>query len=55
MNPLSPAQLIGYVALVLGVSAFLQRDDRRMKLLIAVECFVYVAYFLLLGRPPAVY
>src|SRR5512146_3080121 len=53
MNPLSPAQLLGYVALVLGVSAFLQRDDRRLKLLIAAECFVYVAHFLLLGRPPA--
>ncbi|HSN14684.1 MAG TPA: YgjV family protein [Anaeromyxobacteraceae bacterium] len=53
MNPLSPAQLLGYVALVLGVSAFLQRDDRRLKLLIASECFVYVAHFLLLGRPPA--
>ena len=53
MNPLSPAQLLGYVALVLGVSAFLQRDDRRLKLLVAVECFVYVAHFHLLGRPPA--
>jgi hypothetical protein len=41
------------VALVLGVSAFLQRDDRRLKLLIAVECFVYVGHFMLLGRPPA--
>lgn len=53
MNPLSPAQLAGYVALVLGVSAFLQRDDRRLKLLIALECFVYVGHFALLGRPPA--
>lgn len=53
MNPFSPAQLAGYVALVLGVSAFLQRDDRRLKLLIALECFVYVGHFLLLGRPPA--
>jgi hypothetical protein len=53
LNPLSPAQLAGYVALVLGVAAFLQRDDRRLKLLIAVECFVYVGHFLLLGHPPA--
>lgn len=53
MDALSPAQLLGYVALVLGVSAFLQRDDRRLKLLIAAECFVYVAHFLMLGRPPA--
>jgi hypothetical protein len=53
MNPFSPAQLAGYVALVLGVAAFLQRDDRRLKLLIAIECFVYVGHFTLLGRPPA--
>jgi len=53
LNPFSPAQLAGYVALVLGVSAFLQRDDRRLKALIALECFVYVGHFTLLGRPPA--
>ena len=53
MHPLSPAQLVGYVALVLGVSGFLQRDDRRLKLLVACECFVYVAHCTLLGRPPA--
>jgi hypothetical protein len=52
-NPFSPAQLLGYVALVLGVSAFLQRDDRRLKLLLSAECFVLVAHFALLGRPPA--
>jgi hypothetical protein len=50
---LSPAQLLGYLALVLGVSGFLQRDDRRLKLLVAAECFVYVAHFALLGRPSA--
>jgi hypothetical protein len=50
---LSPAQVLGFVALVLGVTAFLQRDDRRLKLLLAVECFVYVAQFTLLGRPSA--
>lgn len=54
MHPLaSPAQLLGYLALVLGVSGFLQRDDRRLKLLVAAECFVYVAHFALLGRPSA--
>ena len=50
---LSPAQLLGYLALVLGVSGFLQRDDRRLKLLVAAECLVYVAHFALLGRPSA--
>jgi hypothetical protein len=53
MHPLSPAQLLGYLALVLGVSGFLQRDDRRLKLLVSAECFVLVAHFALLGRPPA--
>ena len=53
MSLLSPAQALGFVALVLGVSGFLQRDDRRLKLLLAAECFVYVAQFALLGRPSA--
>jgi hypothetical protein len=53
VNPLSPAQLLGFLALVLGVGAFLQRDDRRLKLLLAAECAVYVGHFALLGNPPA--
>ncbi|HET9555138.1 MAG TPA: YgjV family protein [Anaeromyxobacteraceae bacterium] len=53
MHLLSPAQLVGYVALVLGVGGFLQRDDRRLKLLVAAESAVYVLHFALLGRPPA--
>lgn len=53
MQLLSPAQVAGYVALILGVGGFLQRDDRRLKLLVAGECFVYVVHFALLGRPPA--
>jgi hypothetical protein len=50
---LSPAQVLGFVALVLGVTGFLQRDDRRLKLFVAAECFVYVAQFALFGRPSA--
>ncbi len=50
---LSPAQVLGYLALVLGVSGFLQRDDRRLKRLVAAECFAYVAHFALLGVPSA--
>ena len=53
MHPFSPAQVVGYVALVLGVTGFLQRDDGRLKLLVACESFVYVLHFALLGRPPA--
>jgi hypothetical protein len=50
---LSPAQLAGYLALVLGVAGFLQRDDRRLKLLVSAECFAYVVQFTLLGTPSA--
>jgi hypothetical protein len=50
---LSPAQVLGYVALVLGITGFLQRDDRRLKVLVSAECLVYVAHFALLGRPSA--
>ncbi len=50
---LSPAQLPGYLAFVLGVTAFLQRDDRRLKLFLASECAAYVAHFALLGNATA--
>ena len=49
----SPAQMLGYVALVLGVSAFLQKSDTRLKALIAAESLAYVAHFILLGNFPA--
>lgn len=50
----SPAQCVGYVAFVLGVSSFLQTDDRRFKLLMTGECLAYIAHFALLGNPTAV-
>lgn len=50
MDYFSPAQCAGYVALVLGVWAFLHRDDRRMKLLLSLESVVYGAHFLMLGN-----
>ncbi len=53
MHALSPAQGVGYLVLVLGVTAFLQRDDRRLKLLLVAECLAYVAHFALLGVPSA--
>ena len=51
---LSPAQCFGYLAFVLGVSCFLQTDDRRFKWFMAGECLAYVAHFALLGNPTAV-
>lgn len=51
MGPLvSPAQLVGYVALVLGVSAFLQKRDVQLKVLISGESIAYFAHFILLGN-----
>lgn len=50
----SPAQCVGYVAFVLGVASFLQKDDRRFKLFMAAECLAYVVHFSLLGNPTAV-
>src|SRR5512142_47633 len=49
----SPAQLLGYLALVLGVCAFLQRDDRALKVLLVSESCAYLVHFFLLGTPTA--
>ncbi|QGZ43114.1 YgjV family protein [Pseudoduganella flava] len=54
MDWFSPAQCVGYVAFVLGVSSFLQTDDRRFKLFMAGECFAYIVHFALLGNHTAV-
>jgi hypothetical protein len=50
----SPAQWVGYAAFVLGVSSFMQKDDRRFKGFMAAECLAYIVHFALLGRPTAV-
>ena len=38
----------------LGVGSFLQKDDRRFKILMAAQCLAYIIHFALLGRPTAV-
>lgn len=48
-SPLSVAQLAGYVAFGLGVFAFFQKDDRRLKASIGVQSLSYAVHFLLLG------
>lgn len=50
----APAQCVGYIAFVLGVASFLQKDDRRFKLFMAGECLAYIVHFALLGNPTAV-
>jgi hypothetical protein len=52
--PFSLAQLLGYVAFCLGVTAFWQSDDRRLKALVAALSLTYAAHFTLLGNPTAV-
>jgi hypothetical protein len=49
----SPAQCFGYLSFVVGVSAFLQKSDRRFKWLNAGQSLVYAAHFVLLGNLPA--
>ena len=51
-DPFSLAQCLGYVAFFLGVGAFLQRRDRRLKLLNCAQGAVYAVHFLMLGSLP---
>jgi hypothetical protein len=51
---LSPAQIVGYLAFVLGVAAFLQKNDVRLKWLNAIQNIAYVAHFILLDNPAAI-
>ena len=53
MQIFSTAQCVGYAAFVLGVSAFLQKSDRRLKTLNASESLAYTIHFALLGNPSA--
>lgn len=41
----SSAQLVGYAAFVLGILSFLQRDDKRFKILLSFQGFVYAIHF----------
>lgn len=53
MQFFSAAQGVGYVAFILGVSAFLQKSDSKLKALNASESLVYAVHFTLLGNPAA--
>lgn len=50
MQWFSAAQLVGYLALVLGVSAFAQKNDTRLRVLNASQCMAYALHFFLLGN-----
>ncbi|SBW12642.1 conserved membrane hypothetical protein [uncultured Alphaproteobacteria bacterium] len=53
VDPFSPAQLLGYLALVLGILTYLQRDDRTLKKFNACQSVAYGLQFFLLGNIPA--
>ena len=53
MGLFSPAQVVGYAALALGITAFLQQSDQRLKFFNATQGLVYALHFVLLGNLPA--
>jgi hypothetical protein len=53
MHFFSPAQLAGYIALALGITAFLQKHDDRLKFFNATQGLFYALHFVLLGNLPA--
>jgi hypothetical protein len=53
MQLLSPAQVAGYFSFVLGITAYLQKTDHRLKFFNASQALLYALHFLLLGNLPA--
>jgi hypothetical protein len=51
--PFSLPQIVGYLAFVLGVTSFLQRNDRRLRGMIGAQAFTYGVHFFLLGSSVA--
>lgn len=49
----APAQLLGYLALVLGIITYMQRNDRTLKKFNACQSVAYGLQFFLLGNIPA--
>ena len=48
-HPFSIVQLIGYVGMALGIFAFSQKDDLRMKIGMVVMTCVLIVHFMMLG------
>jgi len=46
-------QVVGYLAFLLGVTSFLQRNDRRLRGMIGAQAFTYAVHFFLLGSTVA--
>lgn len=52
-NPL--AQSVGLIAFGIGISAFIQKNDQRLRTLLTLYCLVIGAHFFLLGATTAAY
>lgn len=52
-NIFSFAQITGYIAFFVGIYAYLQKNDQRLKLLSAFECATGVLHFWLMADPAA--
>lgn len=52
-NPL--AQAVGLIAFVIGISAFVQKSDQRLRTFLTLYCVVIGAHFFLLGATTAAY
>ena len=48
-HPLSYIQIIGYIAMALGIAAFSQKDDVWLKVLMVCMTAVLITHFVLLG------
>ena len=46
---------MGYAAFLIGVISFLQRDDRRLRAMIALQALSYAVHFFLLGSAIAAF
>ena len=44
------AQIIGFIAFALGVTAFLQKDDKKLRLIMMAQALTLCVHFILLGR-----
>lgn len=53
MSIFSPAQLFGYLVFAIGVLAFLQKKDTKLKYLLSIESAFYMIHFFLLGNMSA--
>lgn len=48
-DPFSIPQIIGYIAVISGIFALLQKDDDRMKILLGVTATILCVHFVLLS------